>query len=211
MYGITICVAILIAALFAESRLSSKQEKDLMWKGLLWIIFFGIIGARIYHVIDFWEVYSSYPLQIFAIWKGGLGIIGAIIGGIIGALIFCKKHNQNILKWLDLAGLAMPLAQAIGRWANFFNNEHMPYAIYESVANAALFLVLFAASSKTKLLQKTGTTFALYLVGYGLIRLLLEPFRTSPWIVSNINVAQIFSLAFVACGLGLLIKVKLNK
>jgi len=87
---------------------------------------FGIVGGRLYHVISSPQAYfgaGGNPLNAFAIWHGGLGIWGAVALGTVGAWIGCRRHGVHLLDFADAAAPAVVLAQAIGRWGNYFNNE----------------------------------------------------------------------------------------
>ncbi len=181
MYGFFISLGILISALLAE-KLAIKHNKNtnILWTGLFIAIVAGIIGARIYHVLDYFDYYSSAPLQIFALNQGGLGIPGGIIFGGISLVIYLKLKNQPIAYWTDLAATVLPLGQSIGRWGNYFNNELMPYAIYESILDFLLFIALFFISKKS---TKPGLITLLYILGYILVRLLLMRHRTDFWLI----------------------------
>lgn len=175
MYGLTIAIGILVS-LFLTERLCRSRDMDtsVLWELSFWLILVGVIGARIYHVADFWEVYSTNPIAALYVWNGGLSIFGALIIGIPTAALYLRAKKQDVLEWLDIFSVAAPLGQAIGRWGNFFNNELMPFAIYESAADLALFgLVLLIYSKK----PKAGIVLAAYLIGYAAIRILLQPFR----------------------------------
>lgn len=139
-YGIIIVLAMLVAAMVA-SRLAKREgrDPDHIWGALTWAIIPAIIGARLWFVIfppaallqqdppmDFawfmqnWGNLENGPL---AIWSGGLSIFGAVLGGFIGAYIYLRRNNQPLGAWLDIAGVVLPLGQAIGRWANYINQE----------------------------------------------------------------------------------------
>ncbi|MEA1958749.1 MAG: prolipoprotein diacylglyceryl transferase, partial [Chloroflexota bacterium] len=139
-YGIMLVIAIIAATFLA--RWEAKRygdEPDHIIKMLLIAVPLGFIGARLYHVIDKWDYYSSYPLEIFG--GAGLGIFGAVIGGAIGLLIYTKWKKLGTLHWMDICAPAVILAQAIGRWGNYFNQEvygkptDLPWAIYIAPAN----------------------------------------------------------------------------
>lgn len=90
----------------------------------------GIIGARLYHVISSpagteagLSYYLQNPVKIIAIWEGGLGIYGAVAGGVLGLYLYARYHGLRFWQWADMAAIGLPLAQAIGRWGNFFNQE----------------------------------------------------------------------------------------
>ena len=206
MYGLLLVLAILICLLIAESLVKkSGRDINIFWGTALYSIVSGIIGARLYHVAHLWNYYEDNPIKIFQIWNGGLGIFGAIIGGLLGAIIYLKMRKQNILEWLDIAGLVLPLGQAIGRWGNFFNGELYPYFLYESVLDLLLFLMLFLRhlTARASSAMIPGRTFALYLLGYSGIRFFLEPFRTNSWQIYNLNTAQLISI--ILAGVSVLI------
>lgn len=123
-YGLLIGMGVLIGYLIA-----SKESERLGWpKGayadlLIWIIPSGIIGARIYYVIFRWEDFADNPLKAFAIWEGGLAIHGVLIGGVTALIIFAIKRGFSFWKLLDITAPSILLAQAIGRWGNFMNQE----------------------------------------------------------------------------------------
>lgn len=124
MYGIIISASILISSLLAERQVKKeKLSTEIFWGLILWSLIFGIIGARLYHVINYYKFYSRNLLQIFQIWKGGLGILGGIIGALIGGLVYLKVKKERVFLWTDVLALYASLAQATGRWGNFFNQE----------------------------------------------------------------------------------------
>lgn len=131
-YGIIITLGIILAAYIAALEMRRKgEDPNIVWDGVLWVMIFGIIGARLYHVFSSpndgtnsgWAYYSQNPLQILAIWNGGLGIFGGIVGGLIAAFFFCRHRKVSFLRVADAAAPGLLLAQAIGRWGNFFNQE----------------------------------------------------------------------------------------
>jgi len=192
MYGLTITFAIFVCLILVEKEVQKKGlDKETLWQVVFWTILAGIIGARAYHVIDFWEVYSTNPVSILHLWQGGLGIYGAIIAGTATAATLLIRSGQNAKEWLDVFAKYIPLGQAIGRWGNYFNNEHLPYAIYESLANLILFILLLVLSRRN---FRSGIIFTFYLAGYAIIRFLLEPLRSDPWLIANLNVAQVVSI-----------------
>ena len=143
-YGLIIGVGIL-AALQASTWLAKRRriEEEVIWKVAWWVLIGGLIGARIYHVLDLWnEIYSLNPISAFYVWNGGLGIIGGLIGGIIGLALYFRFQTSNFrLKHsfqhlVDIAFFGLPLAQVIGRIGNFINQEvygmptDLPWGIY---------------------------------------------------------------------------------
>ena len=153
-----------------------------------------LIGARLYHVFDYWKYYSVHPIEIFYTWNGGLGIFGALLAGFV--FIFLYSHLldtryhilDTIIPWL-------PLAQSIGRLGNYFNHEISTWWI-ESLANLTLFIYirLFPTSPTAK-----------YLIGYGLIRFCFEFTRADTWTIQSIHVGQLLSLVFIISGITLIL------
>ena len=91
-----------------------------------WAVPFGIVGGRVYHVITTPQPYfgeGGHPLKAFAIWEGGLGIWGAIALGAVGAWLGARRHGVSFLDYVDAAAPGVAVAQALGRWGNWFNNE----------------------------------------------------------------------------------------
>lgn len=137
-YGIIIVLAMLAGA-YAASRLArrDKQDPDHIWGALTWAIIPAIIGARLWYVLfppdsavaagqtTEWYFQNFFDLQngAIAIWSGGLSIFGAVIGGFLGGYIYLRRNKLKTWQYLDYAGLALPLGQAIGRFANFVNHE----------------------------------------------------------------------------------------
>ncbi len=137
-YGIIIVAAMLIAATFA-ARLAKRERRDPdhIWGALTWAIIPAIIGARLWFILfppqalvnlgqdTAWYFQNFFNLEngAIAIWSGGLSIFGAVIGGFLGAYIYIRRNKLPLLPWLDIAGVCLPLGQAIGRWANYVNQE----------------------------------------------------------------------------------------
>ena len=123
-YGIIIAIGIMSGMwiAFREAKITGQKVDDYLDFALV-IIPSCIIGARLYYVIFEWDYYSKNLLEIINIRKGGLGIYGAVIVGVVGCLIFAKVKKLSFLKMADTACLGLLLGQLIGRWGNFFNRE----------------------------------------------------------------------------------------
>jgi phosphatidylglycerol:prolipoprotein diacylglycerol transferase len=130
-YGVLITTGILLGAVYAARQAPRKGiHPDHIWNGLVLAIILGIIGARLYHVFSSprggglgWEWYREHPADILKVWQGGLGIYGAIIGGVLGVAIYAWRNKLPLLTLLDLGAPGLALGQAIGRWGNFINQE----------------------------------------------------------------------------------------
>src|SRR3972149_11365191 len=103
MYALTIAIGI-ITSIFLAENLTKKRglNSQIFWELSFWVILFGVVGARIYHVVDLWNLYSQAPLSIFFIWNGGVGIFGAIMAGILNAAILLKAKKKNMPEWLGI-------------------------------------------------------------------------------------------------------------
>jgi prolipoprotein diacylglyceryl transferase len=126
-YAMFILVGIVVAVWITQRRLNDRggqpgQALDVA----VWAVPFGIIGGRLYHVISSPQAYfgeGGNPLDALKIWHGGLGIWGAVALGTVGAWIGCRRHGVRLLDYADAAAPGVAVAQAIGRWGNYFNNE----------------------------------------------------------------------------------------
>ncbi len=231
MYGLIVTAGIFISAWYAEAEMiNKKKDPEIVWGALVWVLVLGIIGARLFHVFDLWSYYSQSPILILEVWRGGLGIIGGIIGGILGLAIYSLKNGlkrTELLSLLDLAGASAPLGQAIGRWANYFNQElfglptklpwgiyipkdlrpgnyytfthFQPLFLYESLGSLLIFFLIFILRHKIKSKVKLldGDVFLIYLSCYGTLRFLLENFRIQSWELGGINVIKTISAIFI--------------
>ena len=137
-YGVILALAIIVGTLVSD-KLGEKFynfKKETFIDLSPYLIVSGIIGARLYYCILNYDFYLRFPTEILAIRHGGISIHGAILGGLIGLIIFAKRRNLSILKLCDISSIGLILAQSIGRWGNFFNSEayglptNLPWKLY---------------------------------------------------------------------------------
>ena len=137
-YGVILALAI-VAGTFVSEYIGIKffeLKKETIIDLVPYLVLFGIIGARLYYCLLNYDFYMRFPTEILAIRHGGISIHGALFGGIIGLLIFAKRHKISALKLSDVSALGLALAQSIGRWGNFFNSEafgkptELPWKLY---------------------------------------------------------------------------------
>jgi prolipoprotein diacylglyceryl transferase len=203
-YGLMIALGVIAAVSFAQRRWQARGgNPDDIAAIALWAVPAGIIGARIYHVVTDPELFRGRWLHVFAIWEGGLGIPGGIAGGVLAGAYVARRRGLPVARLLDVVAPALPLAQAIGRWGNWFNQElfgrptTLPWALhvdpahrppgfgqfatfqptflYESLWNLALVAALVILERRISL--KTGRLFVLYVAGYATGRMWVEALR----------------------------------
>lgn len=211
-YALFILAGIVVALILTESRLRARgAEAGLALDISLWAIPFGILGGRFFHVLTHPDDYffpGADLLAIFRIWEGGLAIYGALILGSVGAYIGARSAGIKFTAYLDAVAPGVLLAQAIGRWGNYFNNELFgtptdlpwglqipssnpaypaglpdgvlfhPTFLYESIWSLAGVAILLAADRRFNL--RWGKMLGLYLVYYSVGRVWVEAIRIDP-------------------------------
>lgn len=216
-YGILIALGIILATAVVYKRAyihGIESEKTLDF--VLICVPMGVIGARLYYVLFNWEFYAGDFLKIINIRGGGLAIHGGLILGMLTAALLCRLWKYKPLNVLDLAVPAVALAQAIGRWGNYFNSEahggptDLPWGIivdgqkvhptflYESVWCFVLFIVLLIVDNNRKF---DGQTTLLYGILYSLERFFVEFLRTDSLMLFGVfKQAMVLSaVVFVVC------------
>lgn len=244
IFGLSIrwySVLLLVAMALGIFLLKQEAKKfgmnwDFIFNLAFWTLIFGILGARIYYVAFNFGLYKNDLLSIFKIWEGGLAIHGGLIAGAITLFFYCKKNNANTLKIIDMALPSVIIAQAIGRWGNFFNSEahgiatslakleslHIPNFIikgmningvyyhptflYESIWCFIGFIVLLILRRNKYL--KVGSITGVYLMWYSIGRFFIEHLRTDSLMLGGFRVAQIISIILFVVGLTLIIRNK---
>lgn len=211
LYGLLIGIGVWAAYEISLWRKKESADKKFIENIIYWAVIGGVVGARVYHVVDFWQRYYSQNLiKIFYVWEGGLGIWGALVGGFVGIYLYCLRNKANLMQTLDSLIVGVPLAQAIGRLGNFVNGELYgkngePLFAYEAVLSVVLFMFLWDSSTKQ---PKSGVLTGIYLMGYGTIRILLEGMRSDEiiWKIGGFPVAIIFGITSVLLGIVLVLK-----
>ena len=229
-YSILLFIAILIGSNLAIKEAKKHGfEEDFMVNLLFLTVVIGIIGARIYYVIFNFDYYQNNLLEIFKVWNGGLAIHGGIIAGLITIAIICYKKKVNLLKILDYLVVGLIIAQAHGRWGNFFNGEahgvitslnyleslhlpkfiiegmyingnyYIPTFLYESVWCFIGFIIMLIV--RRKKFMNIGYLTSFYLVWYGVERFFVEGLRTDSLMFLSLRVAQLVSLIMIIIGI----------
>lgn len=214
IYGLIIALAILLGWWIVKKRAHQYKIDPVLFDNPLLLLPFilGIVGGRLYHVIDKWILYAGDPIKIIKVWEGGLGIFGALVGILIGFWFFAKIKGVKILRLLDLISPSLILGQAIGRIGNFVNQEGYsqgtPWPVYfhEAALEVIAFTILIVFSKK---LAKPGQIFGLYLILYSISRSIAEIWRYDTAKIGDVNVAYL--LAILASIIGIyLLKIRKN-
>jgi prolipoprotein diacylglyceryl transferase len=211
-YALCILAGIVVATILANRRLTQRGgESGVLLDILIWAVPFGIIGARIFHVVTHPADYfgdGKNILEVFAVWNGGIAIFGALIGGAVGAWIGCKISGVRFWTFADVVAPGILLAQAFGRFGNWFNHELFglptdapwgleidssnpafppglpegtlfhPTFLYEVIWNLIGVAVILYLERRFRL--QWGKTFAVYLIWYGMGRSVFESIRIDP-------------------------------
>jgi phosphatidylglycerol---prolipoprotein diacylglyceryl transferase len=219
---------LMVSGIFIAYLLGAREEKriglrkDSMLDMVLVAVPCGIVGARLYYVLMSLPQFAHNPISVLYVWEGGIAVYGAILGGALGVYIFCRVKKRSFAALLDITAPGLALAQAIGRWGNYFNREaygpvitnaawrffpagvlisdngaetwHVATFFYESVWDLGVFIVLWAFRRKAK---RRGDVFLWYLALYGCGRFLVEQLRTDSLYLFGLRASQYVSL--LAC------------
>jgi len=206
-YGLMLAIGIVVAVRIADRRAARLGlPEGSIGEIALFVVVMGVIGARVYHLFTGYRWEEEGVAGAFKIWKGGLSIWGAVAGGALGALIMAKRKRLDAVVMLDALAPAVAVAQSIGRWGNWWNQElfgrptDLPWALeidpnhrpsrylgedtfhptflYESIYCLLLFFVLTWAERKFSF--RRGQTFSLYVALYCVERFFMELLRVDP-------------------------------
>ena len=205
-YGMMIALGVVAAVWLFRKRLAQRGigNPDDASQIAMWAVPFGIVGARAYHVITDWERFQGRFFDVVKIWQGGLGIWGGVVGGVFGGILVARKRRIPIAVGLTCVAPALALAQSIGRWGNWFNQElfgsptTLPWALrvsagkaqeagfpagttfhptflYESLGCLVLALALIKIDQRWR--PRDGRLFGMYVAGYTFLRFFVESLR----------------------------------
>ena len=221
-YSVLIVLGALVAVVLASREEKNVGlKKDTVLDLALWVLPLGIVGARIYYVAFAWHEFRDDPVSVLRIWEGGIAIYGAVLAGLATVLVFARVRKISPLLLCDIVVPGVILAQAIGRWGNYFNMEaygaaitdpalqffplavripadsatpwHMATFFYESCWNLLVFVFLMAA--RRRYFRKRGDVLFFYAFLYACGRLVIEDFRTdSLYAASSVRISQLLSV-----------------
>ncbi|MBR3198772.1 MAG: prolipoprotein diacylglyceryl transferase [Bacilli bacterium] len=230
IYSLCILIGVLLS-FYLILKESEKHgfDKEKISDLLFYTIIFGIIGARLYYCLFNLDYYLSNPFSVLKIWEGGLAIHGGIIAGLITIFVYAKRHKLNVLWLLDFIVVGLIIAQAIGRWGNFFNGEahgslttlshlkgmnlpsfiikgmkidgvyYIPTFLYESLWCLLGFIIMILVRHKKNI--KIGYLTGFYFIWYSLERFFVEGMRTDSLMLGLFKIAQIISIIMFICGI----------
>lgn len=244
-YGIVLMLGAVAGGFLASRELKRRgHDPEMVWDLLVYLIIGGVIGARLWHIFTpppssiaqgfTTQYYLTHPLDALAIWKGGLGIPGTIMGGLIALYFYTRKYPMiGFAEWTDIAAPALALGQAIGRFGNFFNQElygaptslpwkifidpahrlaghendayYHPLFAYESIWNLLNMLLLMYITRQYSKKLKKGDVFLVYLIAYPVGRFLLDFLRLDASQIAGINANQTLSAVVAALSAAALI------
>lgn len=236
-YGLILVTGAFLGGYLASLEARRRGENpDYVWDAIIWALIGGIVGARLWHIFTpppsmvdsgiTTMYYLTHPLDALAVWNGGLGIPGAVAGGMLGLYLFTRRHKLNFAKWADMTAPGLALGQAIGRWGNYVNQElygaptTLPWAIsidplnrvpgftdpalkfhpvflYESLGSFFIMLALLYIARRLGDRLKNGDLFLVYLILYPALRFFLEFLRLDSSQILGVNANQTLMLALI--------------
>ncbi|MBI4771917.1 MAG: prolipoprotein diacylglyceryl transferase [Chloroflexi bacterium] len=243
-YGLILVSGAFLGGYLASVEAQRRgQNPDYVWDGIIWALIGGIVGARLWHIFTpppsmvaqgfTTQFYLTHPLDAIAVWNGGLGIPGAVGGGLLGLYLYTRHMKLNFARWADIAAPALALGQAVGRWGNYVNQElygaptTLPWAIsidaahrvpgfadpslkfhplflYESLGNLLVCLALLYLARRYAGRLKAGDLFLIYLILYPILRFGLEFIRLDSSMLFGLNANQALMLVLIVVAGGAL-------
>lgn len=230
-YAICIVSGLILAVYLSMKEAPRKKiDPDAIIDFILIAFPLAIVGARLYYVIFEWGYYSQHLGEIFAIWNGGIAIYGGLLTGALVLYLFSRRRLIEPIDFLDIAAPSVMIAQSIGRWGNFFNQEaygtavkslnylpsfirdqmyidgsyRQPTFLYESIWNLLGFLLILILRRKPQFLRQ-GEITAFYLIWYGFGRMIIEGMRTDSLMFAGLRVSQWLSMILILVGFAIII------
>lgn len=234
-YSLILMLAMAVGIWLTAREANRKGfKKDLIYDIAIWIVFAGILGARLFHVLDHWsDEYAANPIRALYIWEGGLAIWGGVAGGLLAAAILAWKNGWKFPKLLDAGAPGLVLAQAIGRVACVITGDAMgkpttgpfgfaytspnamvpklgvyytPMPVYEIIVNMGIFALLWQLRKRN---LPDGLLFLIYLTLYSLERFFLAFTSSYQVLAFGLKQSQIVALVSLVIALGLIARTML--
>jgi|TARA_B110001450_G_C17651670_1_gene493550 phosphatidylglycerol:prolipoprotein diacylglycerol transferase len=234
-YSLAYIMGILLGWLYCKKKLINDKNLLNLFDDFVTYLIFGIIlGGRFAYII-FYNLgyYLDNPLEILMIWNGGMSFHGGLIGVVIAASLFSRKHKINKFIFLDLVALTAPIGIFFGRIANFINSElygretdvfwsvkfvviddinRHPSQLYEAFLEGIILFLVLRFFLKKDYLKKPGQISSLFLIFYSIFRFVVEFFRSPDpqigYLILNFTIGQLISIIFLIFGLGLFLNKK---
>lgn len=232
-YAVLILTGAFVAYYFSKKNLKKYRNidvNDFFDDAFIWLLWGGVIGARLWFCLFYnLDYYLANPINIIKVWDGGVAFHGAFAGGLLAAIILCKKRNVSFIKFCDAVVPTVLFAQAMGRWGNFINQEchgdvvpatyfdgilrfikngmcikgvyYEPLFFYESSLCLLGFILINFILRKTQ--SKRGELTGAYLIWYGIVRFFIEGRRTDSLMIGSFRTAQVTSIIYVIIGIAL--------
>jgi len=236
-YALIVITAILVGVWLTAREAERKGfKKEEIYDSALWVIIAGIIGARLFHVLDHWpDEFAANPIRALYVWEGGLAIWGAVIGGLIAAAIIARRRGWRLPVLLDAAAPGLVLAQAIGRFACIITGDAMgkpttgpfgfaytspnamvpklgvyytPMPVFEIIANLGIFLIIWRLRKRN---WPDGLLFLLYLSLYSLERFFLGFTSSYQIIAFGLTQSQIIALIVLIVALPIILRMQIHR
>lgn len=221
-YGVIMACSMALAVVLAYFFTKKREIKtSQLLACALYVLPLAVVGARAFYVL-FNPMGITYSfVDALKIWEGGMSIWGGVIGGFFGVCLYCLIHKKDLLSFCDIISPALIIAQATGRWGNFVNQEAhgweifdpkffgLPFSVeigghyylatflFEAILNTIGFVVLVALLFK---LKNRGIVMATYLMWYGVVRSVIEIYRTDPMLIGNLKFSQLMSIISACIG-----------
>lgn len=232
-YGLLIVLGALAGFILAL-YLAKKKQVDVnhLYNLFFYFIIFGLIGGRIAHVLIEWSYYKNHLTDVYKIWQGGTAFYGVLVGCLLSLIIYCRIKKLSFWLLADILAVAAPLAQAIGRWGNYFNQEIIgrptnlpwglpidldkrptgyeayqyfhPVFLYESIADIIIFMTLLFIFNKKKSFKAGEITF-IYFILYSVVRFFFDFLRAETVKIGPLVWTQWFSVMLIVVSLVILI------
>lgn len=233
-YGAFVAIGFLVGIWIAGREAARRGlDREKVYDMALWAVLWGLAGARLFHVLVFWDHYHVRPAEILKVWNGGLVFYGGFLAALVPCVLAVRRRRMPVPAVADAAALGLPLGLALGRtgcaaagccygkltsvpWAVVFTDPaslaplHVPLhptQLYEALGALAVFGILFAARKRVAV---PGTLFGIMLVLYGSLRFALETVRDDPrGFLGPLSESQAVSAVLVACAAAAIARAKL--